>query len=197
MDAAARKLDSRETESRVSPSAGSNPRLELLLHRYLGFVWRCLRRLGVTHEDADDAAQRVFIVLAGQLSRVEPGRERAFLFGTAVRVAANARRHQQRTPRHERGDLDELCIDLRDPEWLLQRRQARDLLDTLMAELPEAQRQVFTLSEIEGLAKAEVAAVLQIPEGTVASRLRRARAYLERRLEAYRDSCIIGVSREP
>jgi RNA polymerase sigma-70 factor (ECF subfamily) len=53
--------------------------------------------------------------------------------------------------------------------------QARRLLDLILDRLPEEQRTVFVLSEIEGMTAPEVAAIVGVPLGTVSSRLRRAR----------------------
>ena len=52
------------------------------------------------------------------------------------------------------------------------------LLDTLLASLPDELREVVILCELESMTLSEAAAVLEIPQGTVASRLRRARAAL-------------------
>src|SRR5882724_3291903 len=62
----------------------------------LDFVWRCLRRMGIRSGDVDDAAQQVFLVVASKLDLVQVGSERAFLFSTASRVAANSRRSVHR-----------------------------------------------------------------------------------------------------
>ena len=71
-------------------------RLTRVAQEHLDFVWRCLRRFGVPAADADDAAQQVFLVAADKLSDVPVERERAFLFATAARIAANARRSIRR-----------------------------------------------------------------------------------------------------
>ena len=61
-------------------------------------------------------------------------------------------------------------------------KRARELLDTVLERLPTDLRTVFVLFEIEGLSQDEVALSLDVPKGTVASRLRRARQRLARRL---------------
>ncbi|HEX2674449.1 MAG TPA: sigma-70 family RNA polymerase sigma factor, partial [Polyangiaceae bacterium] len=62
---------------------------------------------------------------------------------------------------------------------LLARRQARSLLDQALDALPEDLRVVFVLYELEEQTAAQIAALLDLPPGTVASRLRRARAEFE------------------
>lgn len=181
MTAAAQRTDA-SAAPRPMDALRDSPRLEAVLKAQLGFVWRCLRRLGLAPEDADDAAQQVFIVFSRHLPDIAAGQERAFLFGTAVRVAANARRKRQHVQLIDQERLEEALVELRDPEWLLERRRAGALLDALLGELPVEQRSVFVLCEVEGLTKPEAAALLHVPEGTVASRLRRARAHLQHRL---------------
>lgn len=160
----------------TSPFVADATRLEALVRRELTSVWRFLRRLGLGEAEADDAAQQVFIVAARRLSDIQAGRERAFLLSTAVHVGQKA--HRSRSRRRETDDYD--LVERRDStpgvEELLDQRRARELLDEALAALPEELRVALVLHEIEGLTMAEIAQVLDIAPGTVASRLRRARA---------------------
>ena len=80
-----------------SDSSDATPRdFNRLVHEHLDFVWRLLRRLGLSPSDADDATQQVFLVAARKLDDLPAGKERMFLYGTARRVAANARRARRR-----------------------------------------------------------------------------------------------------
>jgi RNA polymerase sigma-70 factor (ECF subfamily) len=72
-------------------------------------------------------------------------------------------------------------------EELIDRRRARELLDEILAAMTMELRLVFVLFEVEQLTMAEIARMLELPPGTVASRLRRARedfAARVRRIEA-------------
>lgn len=75
--------------------------------------------------------------------------------------------------------------ELRRPDRALENRQLRDDLLAALSTLPEDQRSVFHLSEIEGLSYAEIAAILAVSPGTIASRkhhaVRRLREFLRRR----------------
>ena len=82
------------------------------------FVWRTQRRLGVRPADADDAVQEVFVVAARRLGDIENGRERAFLFGIAARVASTRRRTLRRRPEDGELGLIEKPSDDPDPEEL-------------------------------------------------------------------------------
>lgn len=153
------------------------------------FIWRLLRRLGVRPEAAvDDAVQRVFEIAARKTQYLPAGTERAFLFKTAVLVAAEERRRQQQTLKRaasaEPADLESPELD---PERALAARRERELLDELLDELPEKLRAVFVLFELEGLTTLAIADLLDIPAGTAASRLRLARQHFQdgaRRLRA-------------
>src|SRR5512147_1319783 len=67
-------------------------RMVALVRTHLRTVWRALRRLGVPAEALDDATQEVFLVAMRRLGSIEPGKEQQFLYGTALRIASNARR---------------------------------------------------------------------------------------------------------
>ncbi len=151
-------------------------RLRRLVERHFSDVWRAMRRLGVPAEAVDDATQEVFIVAARRLGSIEPGRERQFLYGTALRIAANARRARAN---HERvfdaAPLVESRAELPGPDALLDTKRRRMLLDEALDRMPDDLRTVLVLVELEGLSAPDIAELVGIPPGTVASRLRRAR----------------------
>lgn len=136
-------------------------------------IWRLLRRFGVPEANADDASQKVFLILSERIDDVREGSERAFLYGTAFRVASGLRRVSHR---EKPTDLaDERRSSLPRPDELADRKQARDLLDRLLARMDDDLRTVFILYELEGFTAPEIADFIAIPLGTAASRLRRAR----------------------
>ena len=156
-------------------SAEQQARLAQLVTEQFSFVWRLLRRIGVPASDADDAAQQVFIVASQRLQDIRVGSERAFLFGTAMNVGSRARRSRARKREDFGSDLEERADLDPSPEELVDRRRARALLDAMLEEMPLELRVVFVLYEIEQLTSVEIAALIEVPVGTVASRLRRAR----------------------
>jgi RNA polymerase sigma-70 factor, ECF subfamily len=167
--------------------ATDRERLAALLEAHFRLVWRTLRRLGLLPHAADDAAQEVFMIAAARLIEIEPDKERAFLIGTAYRVAANARRKEER--RHESGeplDPEAAPHSSPNPEELVERKRWRELLDVVLDGMPLDLRTVFVLFELEGLSSPEIATALSIPLGTVASRLRRAREAFARSAEELR-----------
>jgi len=161
-------------------SAARAGRLRRAVDRHLDFLGRSLRRLGVAGTSVEDAAQQVLLVLAQRLDDVSEDKERSFLFGTAMRVASDYRKKQKRS--REIGDL--VLLDAQKdprpaPDEMLDEARARALLDVVLDELPDELRGIFVLYELEGETMAAIAALMDLPPGTVASRLRRARAAFE------------------
>jgi RNA polymerase sigma-70 factor, ECF subfamily len=152
-------------------------RLTELVKGNFAYVWRLMRRLGLRREEADDAAQRVFMVLAERMSDVAPGHERGFLFRTAINIASKAHRSRERRREDVGAEarLHEHADPSPPPDELVDRERARELLDRILGSMPMDLRVVFVLSEIEQVTMAQIAVALEIPAGTVASRLRRAR----------------------
>jgi RNA polymerase sigma-70 factor (ECF subfamily) len=154
-------------------------RLTAMFHAHFDFVWRSVRRLGVSDDAVDDAAQEVFVVASRRLSAIEDGKEKAFLFGTAVRVAADARRARGRRREQADDTVEESTSDSVPVDELVDQKRAREMLDDIVAHLPDDTRPVFVLFELEGMTMAEIAVCLELKPGTVASRLRRAREVFE------------------
>jgi RNA polymerase sigma-70 factor (ECF subfamily) len=148
-----------------------------LFEEHFDYVWRLLRRLGVAESAVDDAAQQVFWAAVHRMREVGRGAEKAFLTGAALRVASNQRRSQKRRARevHDEAPLLAAVDPGGTPEDLVEHKRALSLLDRALEELPPDLREVFVLFELGDLAMPEIAEVVGIPRGTVASRLRRAR----------------------
>lgn len=171
-------------------------RIERLVGLHFDFVWQLLRRLGLSPSDADDAAQQVFMILARRLDDLEPGRERAFLYGTTRRVLSNLRRAVKRRSETDDVILGEASSGASPPDELLAAARDRAFLDELLAALPDELRRVFVLAELEELAVPEIATLEGIPVGTAASRLRRARAVFRDVLAAAHAQKRLGAASE-
>jgi RNA polymerase sigma-70 factor (ECF subfamily) len=162
----------------VACEAAADRRLRGLIDAQYDFIWRSLRRLGVADGDVDDAAQQVFVIAARKLAAIRVDRERSFLFQTALRVAADCRRTCRR-----RREVAEDQLEHRDhwpdpapaPDDMVDLRRARARLAEILEEMPLDVRAVFVLFELDEMTMAEISSLLDLPEGTVASRLRRAR----------------------
>jgi len=155
--------------------AAATRRLREIIDRHCDFVWRTMRYLGVEESGVEDAAQQVLCVLARRLGEIAPGAEMSFLFSTAVRVASEVRRAARRRPTADDSEVDALVASLPSPEELVDQSRAREVLRAVLEAIPTDLRVVFILFEIEELTLAQIAALVGIPAGTAASRLRRAR----------------------
>jgi RNA polymerase sigma-70 factor, ECF subfamily len=175
-------------------SSATTARLRTLVDGQYDFVGRSLRNVGVPEADVDDAAQQVFLVLARRLDDVVEGAERSFLFQVAVRVASRFRRGRAR--RREVQD-DTIASEVHDPtagpDVMAEQRRARALLDRILEEMEMDLRTVFVLYEIEEMTTPQIAALLEIPLGTAASRLRRAREDFEARARKFSKQTMGGA----
>ncbi len=157
----------------------ADARLRVLFETNYDLIWRFIRRLGVAKEAVDDAAQDVFVVVAQRLGDIRPGCERSFLFSTALRVAAQARRSSRRGSLSTEVESVQLTDPQCGPDERVDYERARALCDRVLDTMPLELRSVFVLSQSEEMTMAEISSCLGIPPGTVASRLRRAREIFE------------------
>ena len=172
-----------------APMPALDERLARLLELHYRSVWRAVRRLGVPSGSAEDAAQEVFIIAARKLPSIEAEGEARYLYGIAVRVAANRRRSS--AARHELGDEAAVLAAVSSsphPEALLEQKRMRELLDVALDVLPDDLRAALVLFEIEGFSEREISEICGVPLGTVASRLRRARQAFHRAAERLRQA---------
>jgi RNA polymerase sigma-70 factor (ECF subfamily) len=161
-----------------------------LYDRHFDFVWRSLRRLGVPDPDLHDAAQDVFLVVHRRLGAFE-GRSKVTTW--LFRICLHAARDRRRKAHVRREVLDPSLFEhvhdgAEDAAAALEKRDDLELFDTALESMVIEQRAVFTLFELEGMSGDDIAEALEIPLGTVYSRLRLAR-------EAFRRGVVRGVAR--
>jgi RNA polymerase sigma-70 factor, ECF subfamily len=161
--------------------------LEAIYDDYFDFVWRSLRRLGVSPSLLDDALQDVFLVVHRRLVEFEQRSTlKTWLFGICLRVAADYSKRARL-----RGRAEELGPELHDPhapDPLEQaaRGEAIQFLDAQLLALDPDKRAVFILAELEGMSCPEIAAAVGANVNTVMSRLKAARAKFEAALLRHR-----------
>jgi RNA polymerase sigma-70 factor (ECF subfamily) len=159
--------------TRATDEKAKKERLERMFRAHHELVWRTLRRLGLGPEQAADATQQAFLIAAERLDDIRQGSERAFLFGTALRLARTAYRTGRRWQLED--DMDHRADAGSRLEELVDRRRAVEVADRVLAQMDPTLLTVFVLFEIEGLSTPEIAELVGVPLGTAASRLRRAR----------------------
>jgi len=173
-----------EAVRRTSGGGDRDARLRHLVDLHIDFVARVLRNAGTPPGEVDDEVQRTFIIATRRLDDVRPGAEKSFLLQIALNVAAHARRTLARR-REVAVDQAPEMFDVRaTPEQLTDQKGVRRLLDRVLDQMDGDLRTVFVLYEFEEMNMSEIAGALGIPQGTVASRLRRARADFRVRVSA-------------
>lgn len=162
-------------------------RLEHMFRAHHQLIWRTLRRIGLTPDLAADTTQQAYLIATERLSAIRPGCERAFLFSTAIGLARTNFRRSKRC--HLQSDMDAHVDPSGRSEQLTARCRAIELMDRVLSKTDPDLVTVFVLFELEGMSAPEISQVIGIPVGTVASRLRRARATFRaeaRRMELLR-----------
>ena len=155
-----------------------------LVERNARRMFRVAYSLLRNSHDAEDAVQEAFLKLhrSGGWRRMED--ERAFLARTVWRVALN--RVGSRETEEDAAEM-EIAAGGESPEEWAAGGDERELLRQMIDRLPEELRRPLVLSAIEGMTSGEVAAVMGIPEGTVRTRVMRAKTELRKRFEAARE----------
>lgn len=144
-------------------------------------VWRLLLRI-VGPTDVDDVTQDVFMRLFANLGSFRRESE----FGTWVhRLAVNeGLQHLRKVRRRVVVPLDEAALAPTRRDRESDQVDRKEMLELALARLDDDSRILLHLKEVEQLSYAELAGILEIPEGTVGSRLNRARRDLKDRLLA-------------
>jgi RNA polymerase sigma-70 factor (ECF subfamily) len=175
----------------VPRAMAAEPDVVEIYEQHFDFAWRSLRRLGVLPDDLEDAVQDVFFVVHRRLSDFEyRSTIKSWIFGIAIRVAKIYRNQAARRRRQVAAEAAVLVCSRDNPEQARGHLQAAEQVQQLLDQLDDDQRAVFILAELEQLSAPEMAAALGIPQNTVYSRLRLARAAFEaglRRMQAKDD----------
>ncbi|MEO8179484.1 MAG: sigma-70 family RNA polymerase sigma factor [Deltaproteobacteria bacterium] len=174
MSSATMMIDGTVEETSLGARAVAKIRLERMFRSHHELIWRTLRRLGLSADLAADTTQQAYLIAAERLSDIRAGSERAFLFSTAIGLARTNFRRSQRC--QLQSDMDVHVDPGLRAEQVTNRCSAVELMDRVFAKTDPDLVTVFVLFELEGLSAPEIAQLVDIPVGTVASRLRRARA---------------------
>ncbi|MDB4907655.1 MAG: hypothetical protein JWO05_2439 [Gemmatimonadetes bacterium] len=168
----------RERELVLAAQRGSDDAFAALVRLHQRRAYSVARAIVLTHEDAEDAVQDGFLHAFRALDRFIPGQP----FGAWLsRIVANASLDLVR--RRKVRDAEELpetlAMPFRDPGV---GDELRRRLSAALVTLPERQRSVIVLHDVEGYTHGEIGQMLGIPEGTARSDLHHARASLRRLL---------------
>jgi RNA polymerase sigma-70 factor, ECF subfamily len=162
--------------------ASRDERFAALVRRQARFVFRVAYSVLRNAHDAEDVVQETFLKLYRGRKWEGMVDERAFLARTAWRMAVD------RLPKaHTDAMGSDFPASGRNPEQLAITADWHATVRRLVDALPEELRQPLALSALEELNSGEIAAVMGIPDGTVRTRLMRAREILKQKLGALRE----------
>jgi RNA polymerase sigma factor (sigma-70 family) len=171
---------SRETDARLLDCflAGSQPAFRELVGRHGPLVFGVCNRVLRHRQDAEDAFQAVFLVLARRAADVWPrDAVGSWLYGVAHRVALKARAIRARRRGREQ-PLEEVAR----PDVTPLEPDTAEAIDRVVRKLPEVYRAAVVACDLEGLSRKDAAGQLGWTEGTLSGRLARARKLLADRL---------------
>jgi RNA polymerase sigma-70 factor, ECF subfamily len=160
-------------------------RFEALVLPHLDAAYRFARWLSRSPSDAEDIVQEAVLRAFRAFDALRGTDAKPWLLTIVKNCHLTALKQQQRrafVPLPEEEDVKDghaMIATTPDPESTSIRRDEERTLDRLMSALPEEQREVLVLREIEELDYREIATIANIPIGTVMSRLARARAALK------------------
>lgn len=175
---------------------GDQTSYRVIVDRYQGRVYAVIYGMVRNQEDARDLTQETFVRAYQNLSRfrVESGFY-TWLYRIAMNTTIDHLRRQKKRAHEafedgvatrETGGVMSDGVHMDGPGKSLERKRLHARLLSALDELPEDQRQVIVLREVDGLSYKEISEVLEIPEGTVMSRLFYARKKLQHALSEER-----------
>ncbi len=155
---------------------------DLLIERHYKRIYKLAFQILGNSEDAADATQETFVKAFEQIRRFRGESS----FATWLhRIAINTCRDMMRRnrsiafsqfqPEDENADFDPAALTEPDPDEILAERERAEMVRLALQRLPEEARQILVLCDMQGFSYAEAASILNLPEGTVKSRLHRAR----------------------
>lgn len=175
-----------ESEREIISAAidGDQAAFEQVVKQYADQIFRYVRNLVGDQHAAEDVAQRVFLNVYRNLGQFDQrrGRFATWIYRIARNAALNHLRDTKRSAILYGTSVPELSREST-PQSQAELREQFALLDQAVSRLPEHQRSAWVLFELEGMAHAEIAEIEGIPEGTVKSRISRARQSLRNALE--------------
>ncbi len=160
---------------------GNRDAFEKLVLRHQMGVFNFFVRMTNDRESAEDQTQEVFLRLYRNASRYQVAAKfTTYLYRIARNCWIDHLRRSRRRGRMVSLDkenaegvnlYDNIAADTNDPASRLEARDRASIVNQAIDSLPEEQRVVFVLSEVQGMKYAQIAETLEIPEGTVKSRM--------------------------
>ena len=175
----------------AKPGESAAETIEILVNQHAALVYRLAYAVLRNHHDAEDAAQECFLRVWKWRDRLHQVRNLKTWLARIAWTAALDRRSSR--PLFARASdaaaagesvLESLPDGGLAPDELVAGKQLRQLLEQMIAGLPDDLRQPLELSTVQELNSAEIAEIMEIPENSVRTRLLRARRLLKGKLAA-------------
>ena len=176
----------------LGPDAGGGGPIDLpdfatIYDQHFAFVWRLAAMSRIPEAHLDDVVQETFLVIHRKLPTFEG---RSSLRTWIASITRTTAKEFSRRKRHQilggAVDLETAASSALTPAEQLEAAAAAQLLDRFLDELPEEQREVFVLAEVEQMTANEIGAVLEMNPNTVRTRLRAARMGVQASLARHR-----------
>lgn len=177
-------LQERETSGIRDRTSNREEEFAALVERNTRRMFRVAYSLLRNRHDAEDAVQEAFLKLYRSNAWRRIDNEPAFLARTVWRLALD---RLPQKPLVEDTEALEIASCLANPEQRAACGEQRELLRQMIDVLPEDLRQPLVLSAIDEMTSREVAEIMGIPEGTVRTRIMRAKTELKKRFEAMQE----------
>jgi len=161
-------------------AAGDRRSFEILIRRHAGAIVNYLRRFLPDPDDAEDAAQDVFLLAWRNLDRFDPGLGffKNWLFRIATNTGLNEIKRRDRAALREEAAAPLIHRERDNQHDRQETREIGDILQPALQSLPAGERQIVLLSYYHDLTYRQISHILEIPIGTVKSRMHKAMARL-------------------
>lgn len=166
---------------------GGMPDWADVVAKYADVVYTIAYRLTGDDEDARDLAQDVLIRLHRGLSRYSEGNFEGWLYRTTVNAFRDRLRKRKRLREDMLPDEPPGMSTGEVVEEAVRKKELHEVVQRALVKLPPEYREAVVLRDLEGRSYDEIADILQIPSGTVRSRIHRGREALRQLLEPYVD----------
>ena len=182
----------------VAARTGDRAAFNRLVRKYQRRVYVFCHRMVNDSGEAEDLAQEVFVKVYDNIGRFrEESKFSTWLYQIAKNLCLNRLKYLKRRSHFTSPSLDaapaagtealaaEVADEGKDPQSLAENRELQDALRRQIDALQDEYRTALVLRDIEGLSYEEIAEITQVPEGTVKSRIHRARNVLKEGLEEF------------
>jgi RNA polymerase sigma-70 factor (ECF subfamily) len=180
-----KRRDSRLTSSLLEKVAqGDQSSVAACLDQYGNLIWSLARRFLGNSADAEDAVQDIFIEIWSNAGRFDPakGSEVTFVATIARRRLIDRLRKHRRTPGSEEYNEELASQNPETSNGIAENTEVQNVVRVLGA-MPEEHREILAMSIYEGYSHSEIADIMQIPLGTVKTRVRRGLMHIREQLQ--------------